>query len=652
MDYQDYLNKVSQISKYAHYYYVLDNPLVSDAEYDKLYHEVVSIEQAHPEWIDAASPTQRVGGKLLEGFGKAEHLERMWSLEDVFDFDELLTWVNRIKKEFKELRFLCEPKFDGASLNLVYEDGILRQAITRGDGRIGEEITANARVINTIPLRIEHKGLLEVRGEVVITKEDFEAINIERSQEGESLFANPRNAASGSLRQLDPRIVQKRRLIFLPWGIGRNSIIESSLAKKMEYIYSLGFKRPDSRGVFEDIHDIELFYKEMVEKRNDFPMMLDGMVIKVDDINIQNELGYTIKSPKFACAYKFPAVEKTAKINDVVLQVGRTGNITPVALLEPVSIEGAMISRATLHNFDEIERKDIRIGDSVIIIRSGDVIPKIIKSTPELRVGSEQIIERPQFCPTCGGELLDEGALIKCQNLACPDRIVNNLIHFCSKKALNIEGLGEKIVTLLYEKGIIKEVKDIFSLDKETLLGLEGFKEKKAQNILESITAVIGAPCHRFIFALGIEHIGEGASRELCAAFGIDFLNRSYEEYIGISGFGEEMAKSLLEFSRVNTQKVAELIAILQPQSAAKMQVADSPFAGKSVVITGTLSIGRDELKERLLALGAKISGSVSKKTDYLICGESAGSKLDKAQELGIAILDEAGLESLLAQID
>jgi len=644
----EYIQKVALLKEYAHRYYVLDDPIATDEEYDILYKEVEEIESKHPNWIDLSSPTQRVGGKLSEGFNKAEHFERMWSLEDVFDFDELLAWKNRVEKEFKNLTYLCEPKFDGASLNLIYEEGVLKQAITRGDGRVGEDITVNARVINSIPLKIDHNGLIEVRGEVVIKKEDFENINKERSERGEPLFANPRNAASGSLRQLDPAIVAKRRLEFIPWGLGRNDIESELLSKKMEYIYSLGFKSPPSRGVFKDIREIEAFYGEMCQKRESYPMMLDGMVIKVDLIAVCEELGYTIKSPKFACAYKFPAVEKKAKIKDVVLQVGRMGNITPVAILEPVNIEGATVSRATLHNFDEIERKDIRIGDSVIIIRSGDVIPKIIKSLSELRDGGEQKIERPKFCPTCGSVLLDEGALIKCQNLNCEDRILNNLIHFCSKKALNIEGLGEKIITLLYEKKIIHKVKDIFFLQKETLLSLDGFKEKKAQNILDSIEGAKGCDCHRFIFSLGIEHIGEGASRELCRVFGTNFLNRSYEEYIGISGFGDEMAKSLLEFSEVNSVMVDELKEILRPKSVEIGEIQDTPFKDKSIVITGTLSINRDELKDRLLALGAKVSSSVSKKTDFLICGENAGSKLDKAIELGVKVISETELETIL----
>ena len=573
----------------------------------------------------------------------------MWSLEDVFNEDDLQKWLTRIDKFDEQVTFYCEPKYDGASLNLVYENGKLVQAITRGDGVEGEDITQNAKTIKTIPLTIDYKEPIEIRGEVVIFKAEFERINEERAKSGENLFANPRNAAAGSLRQLDSSITAGRNLVFLPYGIGENSLDILRLSQRMEFIYSLGFKMPPHRGLCEGFEAIEAIYETMKDDRESYEMMLDGMVVKVDQIDSQENMGYTVKYPRWAVAYKFPAVEKITTVKDIILQVGRSGVITPVAIVAPTNIDGVVVERATLHNFDEIQRKDIRINDQVIILRSGDVIPKIIKVLEIHRDGSQREVSRPAECPVCGSELLDEGALIKCQNLTCKARVVNSIIYFASKQCLNIDGLGDKIVKTLFDSGLVQSVEDIFTLTLENLLALEGFKEKKSQNLLDSIENVKGCDCWRFINALGIEHIGEVASKSLCSVFGLSFVDATKEQLLEIDGIGEEMAEAVLEFVRVNHEHILRLQNVLNPKiPEPKAEVKENPFKGKTVVLTGSMSRPRDEIKKMLELLGAKISGSVSKKTDMVIYGEDAGSKYDKAIELGVSLVTEDELREML----
>ncbi|MBD3823009.1 MAG: NAD-dependent DNA ligase LigA [Epsilonproteobacteria bacterium] len=649
MNYQEYEKAVSELNRYAYHYYVLDNPIATDEEYDKLYHDVIAYEAANSHAIIPASPTQRVGDVVSDGFAKAKHLSRMWSLEDVFDAEELQAWLTKTYKLDSNVTFYCEPKFDGASLNLIYENGVLTQGITRGDGSEGELITQNVKTIRTIPLVIEHKERLEIRGEVVLYKEEFERINKERLEAGEPLFANPRNAAAGSLRQLDSSITASRNLVFLPYGVGENTLEHKLLSEKMEYIYSLGFRAPPQRAKCQGFEEIQAFYEQMKSEREKYAMMLDGMVIKVDQIAAQIDMGYTVKNPRFSCAYKFPAIEKVTRVKEIILQVGRTGAVTPVAIVEPTDIEGVIVERATLHNFDEIERKDIRIGDSVIILRSGDVIPKIIKVLQERRSGDEVAVVRPTHCPVCDSELLDEGVLLKCQNLTCDARVVNSIIYFASKPCLNIDGLGDKIVEALYNAHLVRSVKDLFSLTLEELLALEGFKEKKSQKLLDAIEKAKGCEYHRFINSLGIEHIGEVASKTLACEFGAGFIDATKEQITACEGFGQEMAESLLEFVRVNRETILELEAILMPKAPAqRVEAKENPFKGKSVVLTGSMSQSRDTIKEMLESLGAKVVGSVSKKSDFVIYGEDAGSKLDKAQALGVACIDEATMRSMI----
>ena len=647
---EEYRKAVETLKKWAYAYYIEDNPLVTDEVYDKLYREVEAYEKAHPEDIDPTSPTQRVGAPLKEGFAKAKHLSRMWSMEDVFNEKEFEEWMARIQKNFPDERYYVEPKFDGASLNLIYEDGLLRQAITRGDGVEGEDVTNNARTIQSIRLEIGHKDLIEIRGEVLMTKQEFDRINRERAAKGESLFANPRNAAAGSLRQLDPKITARRNLLFQPWGVGVHSLPFEYLSEIMAYVYDLGFRKPPVRRVCKTVDEIEAIYEELKNMRDSLDVMLDGMVVKVDRIAAQNALGYTVKAPRWMVAYKFPAVEKQTRIKDVLMQVGRTGVITPVAVLEPVEVEGVVVERATLNNFDYIEKMDVRIGDMVTLIRSGDVIPKIIKVLTQYRTGKEKKIERPTHCPVCGSELLDEGKLIKCQNINCPARVVNSIIYFASKQCMNIEGLGEKIVEQLYEAGLVKELEDIYHLTKEDLLKLEGFKEKKAQNLLDAIEASKGAECWRFVNGLGIEHIGEVASRKICQTYGLDFMDLTKEQFLAIEGFGEEMAESYLEFMRVNREKVERLLKIIRPRAPEKEEIVESPFTGKTVVLTGTMKKSRGEIKAMLEHLGAKVVGSVSKKTDYVIYGEDPGSKYDKAKQLGVELMPEQRMWELAGE--
>ena len=645
---EEYEKNIEKLISWAKAYYVDDEPIASDEEYDKLARECLEFENKNKNLINPNSPNRRVGGAILKGFKKANHLSRMWSQEDVFNDKELEDWIKRASKVGENLEFFCQPKFDGASLNLIYENGILKQAITRGDGEVGEDVTQNAMTIQSIPLEISEKSLIEIRGEVVIKKSDFETINIERLKKSEATFANPRNAAAGSLRQLDSSITSKRKLFFNAWGVGQNSLNFEKTSVMMDYIFSLGFVKTPMQTLVKEINDIKKLYENMIKKRDTFPMLLDGMVIKIDDITTQQDLGFTQKFPRWSCAYKFPAVEKTTKLKNIILQVGRTGVVTPVAIVEPVLIEGAIIERATLHNFDEIKRLDLKINDEIIIIRSGDVIPKITKVLKDRRTGNEKEILKPTICPDCSSELLIEDIMIKCQNLDCPSRVVNSIIYFASKNCLNIDGLGDKIVELLVNEKKIFDILDLYSLKYEDLENLEGFKEKKINNLLNAIENSKNSELHRVLTALGIEHIGEVASKSICSKFGLDLVDVSFEDLISIDGIGEQMANSFLEFFRVNREFVLKLFDILKPKVTIKEEAKDNIFKNKTVVVTGTMSKSRDEIKIFLENLGAKVSSSVSKKTDFLIYGEDAGSKYDKAIELGVKILSEDEMNSIV----
>jgi len=643
-----YLDKLETLKKWAYAYYVDDNPIATDEEYDKLYHEILEYETQNSNEIAEDSPTRRIGGVVRDEFSKAQHIKRMWSMEDVFTTQEVQEWLDRIVKNVGVTPYFCEPKFDGASMNLLYEEGKLVRAITRGDGVIGEEVTDNVRTIRSVPLSIAYKGQIEIRGEVVIRKDDFDIINKERKVEGENSFANPRNAAAGSLRQLDSGVTAKRRLVFYPWGLGENSLTQKNLSEKMDYVYELGFLEPPFVRACTTIEEIEEFYHFLIENRDEIPMMMDGMVVKVDDTIKQEQLGYTVKVPKWMCAYKFPAVEKVTKVNAITIQVGRTGVLTPVAEVEPVDLEGAMIARATLHNYDEIERKGLKVGDSVILIRSGDVIPKITKVLTERRSGDEVEIIRPKTCPTCGSEVLDEGTLIKCQNMDCPSRVVNSIIHFAKKGSMNIDGLGSRIVEMLVEEGKIKDILDLYTLKFQDVEGMEGFKEKRINKLLEAIANTKGTTLAKLLFAMGIEHIGAVASKSIALAFGLGVVDVTEEQLEAIDGIGVEMAASFVEFMRVNREFVLKLFDEIEPTVEKKVEAEENPFKDKTVVLTGTMSVGRGVIKEMMENLGAKVSGSVSKKTDFLIYGDDAGSKLIKAESLGVKTLTEEAMRDML----
>lgn len=679
---EQYLQKVALLKKMAYHYYTLDSPIASDEEYDNLYAEIIAYESANPTQISPDSPTQKVGDEILTKFEKSTHIERMWSLEDIFNKDELVEWVKRIHKNINALEnpllsqkatnliFMCDAKFDGASMNLLYENGALVSAATRGDGSVGEQVLHNARAIESIPQNIAYKGKIEIRGEIVIAKADFEALNESRLQNGESVFANPRNAAAGSLRNLDARITRSRKLTFIPWGFGfidsnfsslrgdsmnrqsnpKDSTQNESFFANLSAIKSLGFKDSLLSKICANIDEIEAFYNHLIAMRDKYPIMLDGMVVRIDDLSLQNALGFTIKNPRFAIAYKFPALEKTTQILAVSFQVGRSGVITPVAELESVNIEGANITRATLHNFDEIAKKDIRIGDKVLIIRSGDVIPKIIKPIIERRNGSEIVIEKPRFCPVCGSELLVEDILIKCQNLICKARVMNSIIHFCSKKAMNIIGMGDKIVEFLFENGLISNILDIYAMKSADLEGREGFGAKKIDNLLSAIEGSKNAPLWNLLNALGIEHIGEGSSKKLASVLGERIFSANREELLAIDGIGEEMAESIVLFMQTNAEFIAKLREIIKPQMPKRGESsADSSIlSGEIIALTGTMSKSRDEIALLLESMGAKITNSVSKKTTMVVYGENAGSKLEKAKELGVKVVSEDELMALI----
>lgn len=652
MNKKSYLEAIQKLNQAAKAYYEDDTPIIDDYEYDSLYKQLQDFEESNPQYIEQSSPTQRVGGMLKDEFNKAEHLTRMWSLDDVFNHDELQMWLKRLQKQAKtdNLSFVCDPKFDGVSLNLIYKNGQLDKAITRGNGRMGEDVTQNACTIRSIPKTIPHDNILEIRGEVVMFKDSFETLNRSRLKQDLPPFANPRNAAAGSLRQLDSNITKERDLHFMMWGIGHNELACSSLLEQMEQLCRWGFQPPQHRCLCVNIDEIMESYNTILHNRLEYEMMLDGMVIKLDCIALQQTLGYTAKSPRFACAFKFPALERRTKLISIDFQVGRTGVITPVANISPIDIDGANISRATLHNFDEIKRLGLFNDDIVGVIRSGDVIPKITSVYAHKRDGTQTPIIIPTHCPVCGKELLIENILIKCQNLHCNARREANLVHFVSKNALNIDGLGDRVIKQLFDKKLVCHFSDLFKLTLEQLLSLDGFKEKKALNILKSIDNAKGCELWRVIAALGIEHIGQKAAMDLANVFGNDFVNADIQHIVRIDGFGEEMAHSLVRFCTINREEILSLLEILNPSIPTVSKTATT-LSNKTFAITGTLSQEREYFATLIRENGGKLTSTISTKTDFLIMGENAGSKLKKAQQLGVNCISETEFLELLRDI-
>ena len=581
----EYKTKIKLLIDYANAYYIYNNPIATDEEYDLLYREILEFEKLNPTLIDGNSPTQRVGGVITDKFKKAKHLSRMWSQEDIFNIKELENWIIKVSKVVENITFICEPKFDGVSLNLIYKDGILNQAISRGDGTIGEDVTLNAKTMHSIPLTIPYKDIIEIRGEVVIRKDDFEIVNRERIAENKESFANPRNAASGSLRQRNSSVTAKRKLYFQVWGVGKNNLDFKKSSEVMNFIFSLGFEKPTMITECTTIDDIEKSYHNFIKKRDSMPMGLDGMIIKIDLLESQLELGYTVKFPKWSCAYKFPAVEKVTTVKNIILQIGRTGAVTPVAILEPIFIDGSTVEKTTLYNFDEIKRLKLKIGDKVIIIKSGDIIPKITKVLKDRRDGTEKPIIKPTLCPTCNKELLDENILIKCQNIECPSRIISSIVYFASKNCLNIEGLGSKLVELLVNKGRIKDILTLYTLEYKDLESLEGFQDKRINNLLNAIENTKHIELYKLINALGIEHIGEVASKQISLEFGKDILNVTFQELITLDGVGDKGANSFITFIKVNKELITKLFNLIEPTIEIKKEILENRFKDKRILL-------------------------------------------------------------------
>jgi DNA ligase (NAD+) len=644
-----------EIDEHNYRYYVLDAPVISDGQYDKLLRELQEIESAHPELITPDSPTQRVGAKPLEAFGEVRHKVPMTSMDNAFDDAEARDWDQRVRKglESDDVAYTAEPKYDGASVSLRYEDGRLVRAGTRGDGTTGEDVTTNVRTIKTVPLRLHGKGwpkVLEVRGEVVIPKKDFEKLNAEQAKRGEKVFANPRNAAAGSLRQLDPKITAARPLAFFPWGLGELSApFAKRYSEVVKRLKDWGFRVSEFFHTARGIDECLGYYQQMVGKRDDLPFEIDGVVYKVDDLAARDSLGFTARAPRWAVAHKLPAREETTVAEDILASVGRTGVVTPVAVLKPVQVSGVTVTHATLHNEDELHRKDVRVGDTVVVRRAGDVIPEVVAVIKEKRPGGTRIWHMPKKCPVCGSEVhREEGeAAHRCMGgLFCPAQRMGAILHFASRYAMDIEGLGHKLVEQLVEKGMVKTVADIYELRQDELADLERMGEKSAQNLIAQIERSKDTTLARFLNALGIPQVGEATAELLAEHFGdIKALMSADQETLqGIHGIGEAMAEDIHSFfhQKHNREVIEALLeaGVHWPKPTAAKK--SSPLAGKTFVLTGGLSsMSRDEAKKKLKTLGAKVSDSVSKKTDYVIVGEDPGSKADKAKELGVTMLNE-----------
>ena len=644
---------VALLNRYATEYYTSDNPSVSDSEYDRLYRELVELETAYPDQVLADSPTHRVGGKVLDGFEKYSHQYPLYSLQDAFSREELEAFDARVRKEVAHPTYICELKIDGLSISLTYEKGILVAGATRGDGSIGENITENLKRVKDIPLTLPEELDITVRGECYMPRASFDQVNQARQENGEPEFANPRNAAAGTLRQLDTAVVAKRNLATFLYQEASPSTRDSQ-EKVLKHLEQLGFVVNPKRILAENIDEIWNFIQEVGQERDSLPYDIDGVVIKVNDLAGQEELGFTVKAPKWAVAYKFPAEEKEAQLLSVDWTVGRTGVVTPTANLTPVQLAGTTVSRATLHNVDYIAEKDIRKEDTVIVYKAGDIIPAVLRVVESKRV-SEEKLDIPTNCPSCNSDLLhfeDEVAL-RCINPRCPAQIMEGLIHFASRDAMNITGLGPSIVEKLFAANLVKDVADIYRLKEEDFLLLEGVKEKSAGKLYHAIQTSKENSAEKLLFGLGIRHVGSKASQLLLQHFhSIENLAQADpEEVASIESLGGVIAKSLqtyfaTEGSEILLRELTEAGVNLDYKG--QTVVADAALSGLTVVLTGKLErLKRSEAKSKLESLGAKVTGSVSKKTNLVVAGVDAGSKLQKAQELGIEVRDESWLESL-----
>jgi DNA ligase (NAD+) len=660
----------AKIAEHDYQYYVLDAPTISDGEYDGLYRQLVDLEKQFPQLITLDSPTQRVGGSALSAFESVTHRQAMLSLNNAFGDDELLAFDKRIREGLgfekggiEQVEYALEPKFDGLAITLTYENGVFKQGATRGDGYTGENVTHNLRTIRAIPAKLNVQNppqLLEVRGEVLMLKKDFERLNQTQEKLGAKLFANPRNAAAGSLRQLDSAITATRPLHFFAYGLGEaiGAPTLKSHSEAMDYLAELRFPVSDLRAVKHGALGLQQYYAQIGAKRASLPFDIDGVVYKVNQFNQQNELGFVSRAPRWAIAHKYPAEEATTIVEDITVQVGRTGAITPVARLKSVFVGGVNVTNATLHNEDELKRKDIHIGDTVIVRRAGDVIPEVVAVVIENRPANARQFVMPTLCPECGSHIirLADEAVARCTGgLICPAQRKQAITHFASRKALDIEGLGEKLADLLVEADLVKSLDDIYKLDVTTLANLERMATKSAQNVVDALNHSKTTTLARFIYGLGIRNVGEATAKDLAAHFGSlqALLDAPSEALLEVNDVGPIVAESILQFFAEphNRQVIASMqqLGVHWPETAGK-QAATGVLQNKTFVLTGTLpNLSRDAAQALIEAAGGKVSGSVSKKTDYVVAGVEAGSKLEKAQSLNVAIIDEAGLQALLA---
>ncbi len=651
-----------EIEYHNYRYYVLDQPEISDAQYDRLMKELEKLEEQYPELRSPNSPTQRVGAPPLEEFEIVRHTIPMLSLANAFDESEARDFDKRVKKflgQSGDINYVAEPKLDGLAVELIYERGFLTVGSTRGDGINGENITQNLRTIKTIPLQLIRREIpiperLEVRGEVIMQIERFKELNRRREERGEPLFSNPRNAAAGSVRQLDSKITSERPLEIFCYGIG--AVIGHTFKTQWEILQTFpkwGLRTNPHIRRCQNIEDVLEYYHEMNEKRESLPYEIDGIVIKVDRLDLQTRLGEIARSPRWALAFKFQPKQETTKILDIVVQVGRTGALTPVAIMEPVKVGGVEVSRATLHNQDEIDRLDVRIGDTVLIQRAGDVIPEVVQVILSKRKGAEKPFKMPSKCPVCGADVIKEEAIHRCIGLDCPAQLKGRIKHFASKRAMDIEGLGIKLIDQLVDKGLVKDVADIYYLKKEDLIALERMADKSAQNIIDAIEKSKTKPLAKFLYALGIRHVGETTAEDLAHHFPRleDFFHLSEEELMKVEGIGPEVASSVHSFfkDKKNIVSVKRLkdagVKVIEPKIKEK-----GKLEGKTFVFTGTLkSYGRDEARDLVESLGGMTASSVSKKVDFVVVGEDPGSKLEKAKELGIKTLNEEEFKKMIS---
>ncbi|QBZ83267.1 DNA ligase [Hydrogenovibrio crunogenus] len=670
-DQKAYQKLVESLNQHSYQYYVLDDPIISDSQYDVLYQQLLKIEDEHPDWILSESPSQRVGDQPLKEFQTVRHAVAMFSLDNAFEDDELKSFLKRIEEKLpdqKSLTFSAEPKMDGLAINIRYENGQLVQATTRGDGQVGEDVTHNIRPIHSIPLKLfgdDWPEVVEVRGEVFMSKSAFQQLNEYQQEVGGKIFANPRNAAAGSLRQLDSKVAAKRHLSFFLYGWGELSEdwrLPQYYSEMIGQLVEWGLPANPQTEIVSGLEGMYAYYEKIQAKRSDLPYEIDGIVYKLNDIKLQQQLGFTARAPRWAIARKFPAEEVWTTLVDIEVQVGRTGAITPVARLQPVSVGGVIVSNATLHNMDEIKRKDVRIGDTVIVRRAGDVIPEVVGPVLAQRPENTELFEMPQHCPECGSDVVKEldKAVFRCTGgLVCPAQRKRALHHFVSRKAMDIQGLGDKLIDQLVDKGWVKHPDDFYHLTVERLATLERMAEKSAQNVVDGIQASLETTLAKFIYSLGIPEVGEVTAKNLANHFkNLDAIKQAeFEELIMLNDVGEVVAEHIVNFFKEphNESVIKGLLdaGMHWPTPETTPIVEDSPFANKVIVLTGTLSeMSRPEAKVLLEAQGAKITGSVSAKTDYVIAGEKAGSKLTKAESLGVAVLTESEWLAMMPQQD